>query len=102
MSWVGCGDCKLGDQTEPGVGYGRPMRRPVMQDSLSPAPLYVGGGDAARLVGVSPSTLRAWAEQGLVSPERTTSGYQRYTLADIERVQRLRRGQARHRIAVVA
>lgn len=48
-------------------------------------------GAAARLVGVSPSTLRQWERQGLVHPARTGAGYRLYGEADIERLRRVRR-----------
>jgi DNA-binding transcriptional MerR regulator len=51
-------------------------------------------GEAARIVGVSPSALRLWERQGLVSPARSTGRYRLYTDADLDRlaeVQRMRR-----------
>ena len=48
-------------------------------------------GEAARLVGVSPSALRLWEREGLVSPGRTTSRYRLYTDADLERLAQVRR-----------
>jgi len=53
-------------------------------------------GEAARLVGVSPSSLRLWERQGLVRPRRGGNGYRRYGADDIEllrRVSRMRRQQ---------
>jgi DNA-binding transcriptional MerR regulator/quercetin dioxygenase-like cupin family protein len=58
-----------------------------------PTQPYYAIARAARLVGVSPATLRAWEREGLVSPVRTAAGYRRFALADIEllrQVQRLR------------
>ncbi|MCA9877084.1 MAG: helix-turn-helix domain-containing protein [Thermomicrobiales bacterium] len=55
--------------------------------------LYISIGEAARLVGVSRATLRAWEARGLVQPDRSSAGYRRYTLADVERLTRLRQGQ---------
>lgn len=54
--------------------------------------LYISVGEAARLIGVSPATLRAWERRGLVTPDRSAAGYRRYTLGDVERLSRLRRG----------
>jgi DNA-binding transcriptional MerR regulator/mannose-6-phosphate isomerase-like protein (cupin superfamily) len=51
-------------------------------------------GDAARLVGVSPSALRLWERQGLIGAARTPGGERRYgpaELARLKRVARLRR-----------
>ncbi len=57
----------------------------------SPAPLgAVGIEEAARLVGASPSALRAWERQGLVRPARTAGGARRYGGDDLERLRRIR------------
>lgn len=40
--------------------------------------------DAARLVGVHPSTLRLWETQGLISPQRTPGGDRRYRLGELK------------------
>jgi DNA-binding transcriptional MerR regulator/quercetin dioxygenase-like cupin family protein len=58
------------------------------QDAVTHAPLAINIGEAARMIGVSPSTLRAWEAKGLVSPERSASGYRRYPLAQVERLAR--------------
>lgn len=53
-------------------------------------------GDAARLIGVSPSALRLWERQGLVDPSRTAGGERRYGPADLGRLRaivRFRRGE---------
>jgi transcriptional regulator with XRE-family HTH domain len=68
-------------------GKAKTMRE--LPKTESPAPLYISVGEAARLVGVSPSTLRAWERRGLVVPERSPSGYRRYTLATIDRLKRM-------------
>jgi transcriptional regulator with XRE-family HTH domain len=57
------------------------------------APLYISIGEAARLVGVSPATLRNWERRGMIAPVRSASGYRRFTFADIERLHRMTRGQ---------
>lgn len=48
-------------------------------------------GEAARLVGVSPSALRLWERQGLVRPRRTRAGYRLYSDADLEQLRRVHR-----------
>ena len=48
-------------------------------------------GEAARQVGVSPSSLRLWERQGLIRPGRTPSRYRLYTDADIEQLRSVRR-----------
>ena len=41
--------------------------------------------EAAKLLGVHPSTLRRWDEKGILRPSiRTPTGERRYTEADIE------------------
>ncbi len=37
--------------------------------------------EAAKIAGVSPSTLRRWEREGKIKPERTVGGNRRYTLA---------------------
>jgi DNA-binding transcriptional MerR regulator/mannose-6-phosphate isomerase-like protein (cupin superfamily) len=48
-------------------------------------------GDAARLVGVSPSALRLWERQGLVAPGRTRGGERRYGPTEIARLRSIAR-----------
>jgi DNA-binding transcriptional MerR regulator/mannose-6-phosphate isomerase-like protein (cupin superfamily) len=45
---------------------------------------------AAEMVGASTSSLRMWEQFGLLSPQRTPSGYRVYTLPEIERLRRIR------------
>ena len=45
--------------------------------------------EAARAVGVAPSTLRLWETQGLVAPTRRASGQRLYSAADVARLQRI-------------
>ncbi|PDT83717.1 MerR family transcriptional regulator [Sinorhizobium sp. BJ1] len=45
--------------------------------------------EAARLAGVSASTLRLWETQGLVVPERSATGHRQYTETDLARLQRI-------------
>jgi DNA-binding transcriptional MerR regulator len=47
-------------------------------------------GAAARQTGVSPSALRLWERQGLVSPRRSPSGYRLYSDSDLSRLRRVR------------
>lgn len=48
-------------------------------------------GEAARRVGVSPSALRLWEQQGLVRPVRTGGRYRLYNEADLEHLRGIRR-----------
>jgi transcriptional regulator with XRE-family HTH domain len=43
-------------------------------------------GDVARLIGVSPSTIRSWEREGLVNPSRPGGSHRRYTLAEVDRL----------------
>jgi DNA-binding transcriptional MerR regulator/quercetin dioxygenase-like cupin family protein len=43
-------------------------------------------GDVARLLGVSPSTVRAWERKGLVQPQRGGGSHRRYRADDIARL----------------
>ena len=50
----------------------------------------------ARMINVSPSTLRLWEQRGLARPLRTQSGYRVYQSKDVERlkqIHKLRFGQ---------
>jgi DNA-binding transcriptional MerR regulator/quercetin dioxygenase-like cupin family protein len=51
-------------------------------------------GDAARMLGVSPSVLRLWERQGLIRPARTRAGYRLYSQADLEVLDRIQRMRA--------
>jgi DNA-binding transcriptional MerR regulator/quercetin dioxygenase-like cupin family protein len=46
--------------------------------------------EAARMAGVSPSTLRLWESQGLIEPIRTESGQRLYEAPHVERLKRVR------------
>ncbi|MCY7319274.1 MAG: MerR family transcriptional regulator [Ramlibacter sp.] len=49
-------------------------------------------GTAARLAGLSPSTLRIWEHRyGVVSPPRSPSGQRTYSMADVHRLRLIRR-----------
>jgi DNA-binding transcriptional MerR regulator/mannose-6-phosphate isomerase-like protein (cupin superfamily) len=45
--------------------------------------------EAARLAGVSASTLRLWEIQGLVVPDRSQTGHRQYSADDVARLQRI-------------
>jgi len=52
-------------------------------------------GEVARLVGVTPKTVRHYQKVGLLAdPRRSEAGYRLYTAADLLRLQRIRRLQA--------
>lgn len=45
--------------------------------------------EAARMAGVSPSTLRLWESQGLIEPGRTATGQRVFAASDMDRLQRI-------------
>jgi DNA-binding transcriptional MerR regulator len=47
-------------------------------------------GEAARAVGVSPSTLRRWEMQHQITPRRVANGQRIYTEADVTRLRSLK------------
>jgi DNA-binding transcriptional MerR regulator/quercetin dioxygenase-like cupin family protein len=51
---------------------------------------YLKIGDVARLVGVSPSVIRAWESLGLTQPRRTATKYRLYTADDVKLLKRAR------------
>ena len=46
---------------------------------------WIGLSKAARLLGVHPSTVRAWADGGKLQVHRTPGGHRRFLLSEIER-----------------
>lgn len=46
-------------------------------------------GSLAKLAGVTVRALHHYEDEGLLHPERTTSGYRRYGAADVERLQQI-------------
>jgi len=51
---------------------------------------YLKIGDAARLVGVSPSVIRSWEGLGLIRPKRTRSRYRLYAAEELNILKRAR------------
>lgn len=47
---------------------------------------WLGLGEASRLLGVNESTLRRWADAGLVQTFRTPGGHRRFAAADLRRI----------------
>jgi DNA-binding transcriptional MerR regulator/mannose-6-phosphate isomerase-like protein (cupin superfamily) len=62
--------------------------------------LYIG--QVAELTGVSASSLRQWERQGLLTPQRSASGYRTYSQADIARCRHIRDLFAEDGLGVVA
>jgi len=55
------------------------------QDEFRP---LVTIGEAARIFGVDPQTLRRWESAGKIRSQRTLGGHRRYNRTDIEAVAR--------------
>ena len=70
------------------------MPKPLRQDSRSTfPPKYLTVGETARILGISPSTLRLWENEGLISPARSAGRYRLYNheiLAVLKRIKFLR------------
>ena len=73
---------ELGDDLDSDRG---PRSSPALR---RPGGVYIT--QAARIVGVSPSLVRSWENEGLVSPGRTESGYRVFAPNDIERLRQIR------------
>lgn len=69
-----------------------------------PAKTLMRSGAAARLAGVSPSTLRIWEHRyGVVAPPKSASGQRTYSMKDIERLRLIKRlTSAGHAVGTVA
>jgi len=52
-------------------------------------PLYFKIAQASRILGVSPSSLRAWEQVGLIRPARSQGRYRLYTSNDLKAAQRI-------------
>ncbi len=63
---------------------------PSKNHSENASSSYLKIGDVARLVGISPSAIRAWENLGLARPQRTESKYRLYTREDVKLLKRAR------------
>ena len=67
------------------------MTPPAIVDEPAAKPL-MRSGTAARLAGLSPSTLRIWENRyGVVAPPKAASGQRTYSMKDIERLRLIKR-----------
>ena len=67
------------------------MTKPTATDDPA-AKTLMRSGTAARLAGLSPSTLRIWEHRyGVVAPPRSASGQRTYSMKDIERLRLIKR-----------
>lgn len=59
----------------------------LVDDSvIDPDAAPLGVAEAARVLGLSPHTLRYYEQEGLVRPARNASGYRGYSAADLRRL----------------
>jgi DNA-binding transcriptional MerR regulator/mannose-6-phosphate isomerase-like protein (cupin superfamily) len=72
------------------------MERPGRSGSSGSAAALgaVGIEEAARIIGTSPSSLRLWERQGLLTPARTAGGSRRYRADDLARLRLIRSWRA--------
>ena len=67
------------------------MTEPTAPDEQTGRPL-MRSGTAARLAGLSPSTLRIWEHRyGVVAPPKAASGQRTYSMKDIDRLRLIKR-----------
>jgi excisionase family DNA binding protein len=60
--------------------------------AMSRAPDWLSLSDAADLLGVHPSTLRSWSDQGKLPVHRTNGGHRRYRRSEIDLWMQSQRG----------
>ncbi len=51
--------------------------------------LYLSPGETARILGVTPATLRGWTNRGKLRAETTDGGHRRYPLSEVSRLAKL-------------
>jgi len=68
-----------------------------LQDSL--VPLY-SIGSVARMLDISVHTLRMYEREGLIAPYKSSSNQRRYSKADIERLQCIRRAITEKKMSI--
>ncbi len=61
----------------------------------SPDRAYLGAGEAARMLEVSPKTVSRWADRGLIPCITTLGGHRRFLRSTVEAVQREMYGESR-------
>ncbi len=56
---------------------------------------YLGAGEAARMLEVSPKTVSRWADKGLIPCVTTLGGHRRFLRSTVEQFQREMYGETR-------
>jgi excisionase family DNA binding protein len=64
--------------------------------------VFLSIAEAARLVGVSPATLRNWERQGHIIPTRTPKGHRRFTLDDVATLRQFQGGSENGQLAAAS
>ena len=89
---------ELGCVVAQGYLFSRPVPAPQLEAMLgralppaapaasAGAPASVTMGDAADALGVSPSTVRRWADEGRLTAVRTSGGHRRFLVDDVRRL----------------
>lgn len=57
-----------------------------MTDGQLPEDAYLGAGEAARMLEVSPKTVSRWADKGLIPCMTTLGGHRRFLRSTVERI----------------
>ncbi len=71
------------------MGYDWENRAPEESPEMNESKQIYRVAEAARLTGVSASTLRLWERQGLVVPERTETGHRQYNADQVARLKHI-------------
>ncbi len=70
----------------------KPMFTPTPRDEPAAGQPLVRSGTAARLAGLSPSTLRIWEHRyAVVAPPKSATGQRTYSMKDVERLRLIKR-----------
>jgi excisionase family DNA binding protein len=64
--------------------------------------VFLSIAEAARLVGVSPATLRNWERQGHITLTRTPKGHRRFTLGDVASLRQFQGGSENGQLAAAS
>lgn len=57
-----------------------------MSEGDLPGDAYLGAGEAARMLAVSPKTVSRWADKGLIPCVITLGGHRRFLRSTVERI----------------
>ena len=60
----------------------------MKEGELSEDRAYMGAGEAARMLEVSPKTVSRWADRGLIPCVTTLGGHRRFLRSTVEAIQR--------------